>query len=468
MQEKMGKAQAIAEIVSLERMDAVMKKRTISLPPGPRPLPLVGNALAFRRDPLRFVRALQQRYGRMATVYLGTIPVIFCFRPEHVRYVLVEHPRAFVKPNMQQGGNLRYLLGDGLLTSDGDFHRQQRRLVQPAFHRKRVESYAEVMGRFTSDMLDTWQEGSEIDIAAAMQSLTLRIITKTLFNLDSPETTAQLGRAFTDVIENSPRFGIRASRLPLNRRYQKRAESKRTLDDFVYGLIAQRRKENQDVGDVLSMLLEAQEDGESMSDKQVHDQVLTFVAAGHETAQNTLSWTFCLLSRHPEVLLKVQQELQTVLHGRAPTVEDLPNLPYLMAVINEAWRFYPPAWTQGRRALEDFELDGYRFPAGTVVMINQWVLHSLPDVWGDPQVFRPERWLDEQKVPQGAYFPFGAGPRICIGMPFAQMEAPLLLATILQRFTPQLAPGFPVVLQPRVTLRPKYGMHMILQPASPG
>lgn len=445
-----------------------MRNRTSStFPPGPRPLPLLGNVLAFRQDPLLFIRTLQRRYGHMATIYMGKIPIVLCFRPEHIRYVLVEHPRNFVKPNIRGGNNLRYLLGDGLLTSDGDFHRQQRRLVQPAFHKKRVENYANVMLRFTEEMLDSWKPGSEIDIAAAMQNLTLRIITKTLFNVDSAETTAELGKAFTAVIENSPRFASRWSRSHLNQTYQRRMNGKQTLDTFVYRLIAERRQTGQDMGDVLSMLLEAQDDGLSMTDKQIHDQVLTFVAAGHETAQNTLSWTFCLLSRNPEARQNLQQEFRQVLNGRTPTVEDLASLPYLEAVLNESWRFYPPAWTQSRRAVEAFEMDGYRLPAGTVVMLPQWVLHNLNDIWGDAQNFRPERWLNEQekKASQGAYFPFGAGPRICIGMPFAQMEARLLLATILQRYTPELVSEFPVVLQPRVTLRPKYGMRMILQPA---
>ena len=442
-----------------------MKRETTTLPPGPRPLPLLGNVLAFRNDPLRFVREMQRRYGRMATFYAGRFPIVLCFRPEHVRYLLIENPRNFTKPNIR-GNDLRYLLGDGLLTIDGEFHRQQRRLVQPGFHKKRVESYAEVMVRFTEELLETWQPGSEIDIAQAMQRLTLRIITKTLFNVDDAQVTEHLGRAFTDVIENGPRYTTSWSRFTWNPRAAKRRAGKEVLDTYVYDLIAERRAQGQDTGDILSMLLEAQDEGTSMSDKQVHDQVLTFVAAGHETAQNTLSWTFCLLSRHPQVMRKVQEELREALNGRAPTVEDLPKLPYLEAVINESWRFYPPAWTQGRRAVEDFEMDGYRFPAGSVLMVSQWVLHNLPDIWGDPEVFRPERWLEEQNIPQGAYFPFGAGPRICIGMPFAQMEARLLLATILQRYAPQLVPGFPVVLLPRVTIRPKYGMHVILQPAS--
>ena len=219
---------------------------------------------------------------------------------------------------------------------------------------------------------------------------------------------------------------------------------------------------------MLSMLLAAQDEGNVLGDTQIHDHVLTFVAAGHETAQNTLSWTFYLLSRNPAVRHKLQEELCAVLGGRVPTVDDLPRLPYLGWTINEACRMIPPAWIISRQAIDAFDLEGYCFPAGTVVILIQWVIHNLPDIWGDPEVFRPERWQPEeaQKIPQGAFFPFGMGPRICIGMPFAEMETRLLLAAILQQYTPELVPGFLVVPLPRVTLRPKYGMKMILEPAT--
>ena len=436
-----------------------------TLPPGPKGLPIVGSTLQFRRDPLQFVREMQQTYGRMATVQFGKLPIVMFFRPEHVRYFLVEKPRNFVKPGL---GNLRFLLGDGLLTSDGDFHRQQRRLVQPAFHKHRVESYAGIMVELTEEMLAQWQPGSEVDMAQEMQQLTLRIIMKALFNLDSPSQSASMGQAFNQMIANSSRTvgSVRRFRLDLPfTAYGRLMAGKRTVDTFVYDLIKQRRSEGRDVGDVLSMLLQAQDEGSTMTDKQIHDQVLTFIAAGHETAQNTMSWTFYLLSQYPHVLEKLLSELRTVLHGRAPSVADLANLPYLEWVINESWRVYPPAWMLSRKAVEAFDLDGYHFQAGTFAIFSQWVLHHLPDIWGDPDVFRPERWdpINGQQVPHWAYFPFGGGPRICIGMPFAELETRLLLATILQHYTPRLVPGFAVVPQPRVTLRPKYGMRMILE-----
>ena len=436
-----------------------------SLPPGPKGLPIVGNIFQLRSDPLSFVREIQQTYGRMATVQFGKQQVVMFLRPEHVRYLLVEKPRNFVKYDL---GNLRFLLGDGLLTSDGDFHRQQRRLVQPAFHKHRVEGYADTMVHLTEEMLEQWQPGSEVDISREMQQLTLRIILKALFNLDSPTQSASLGRAITTVITNAIRnFGsVRRLRLDLPfTRYGRMMAGKRELDTFVYDLIKQRRADGRDVGDVLSMLLQAQDEGNTMTDKQIHDQVFTFIAAGHETARNTMSWTFYLLSQHPHVLEKLLAELHTVLQGRSLSVDDLANLPYLDWVINESWRVYPPAWTLIRRAVEAFDLDGYHFPAGTIAVLSQWVLHHLPDIWGDPEVFRPERWdpASGQQVPQWAYFPFGGGPLICIGMPFAELETRLLLATILQHYTPRLVPGFKVVPQPRVNLCPKYGMHMILE-----
>ncbi|MGH2495272.1 MAG: cytochrome P450 [Ktedonobacteraceae bacterium] len=438
-----------------------------TLPPGPKGLPIFGNALQFQRDSLGFVREMERTYGRMATIHMGKIPFVLCFRPEHVRYFLTEQQRYFTKAKRNGAGNLRFLLGDGLLTSEGEFHRQQRRLVQPAFHRSRIENYADTMVRLTEEMLGEWLVGQEVDIARAMQQLTLRIIMNALFNVDSREQAARLGVAFNQIINNGGRALGRGRRLRVDlpfTRYHKLLEAKSTLDTFVYDLIAQRRKEGRDTGDVLSMLLEAQDEGNSMTDKQVHDQVLTFVAAGHETAQNTLSFTFYLLAQHPAVREKLLAELHSVLQGHAPTAQDLPNLPYLEWVINEAWRVYPPAWTQGRMASEAFELDGYHFPAGTIVVFSQWVLHHLPEIWGDPDVFRPERWdpATEEKLPQFAYFPFGGGSRICIGMPFAQMETKLLLATILQRYSPRLKPGFTLELQPRVTIRPKHGMPMIL------
>jgi cytochrome P450 len=447
------------------------------LPPGPERLPLVGNLLQFRRDQLAFVTGLQRSYGRAATFYLANLPVVMFFRPEAVRAILVEQARNFT--NGEFVGELKGVLGEGLLTTDGDVHRRQRRMVQPAFHKRRVEGYAEVMVAHTQQMLDAWQPGATIDLAAAMQGLTLRIVAKALFNVDLRAEQTDLGRAFTGVIENPVGHAWSLRGLPINlpiTPYGKHQRALHALDQFVYTLISRRRAEGTDTGDVLSMLLAARddetagdsgaEDGASLSDREIRDQAMTLFAAGHETTSNALSWTFYLLARHPRERARLVAELRDVLGGRAPTVDDLARLPYLDQVVKESMRLYPPAWTQGRRAIAPFELEGYSLPAGQIVMFSQWVIHRLPDLWGDPDAFRPERFAPEaeQRIPPYAYFPFGGGPRMCIGMPFANLEARLLLATMLQRYVPNLEPGFPVVPQPRITLRLRHGLRMTLDP----
>lgn len=438
-----------------------------ALPPGPQPLPVVGNALAFRRDQLGYLQQLQRTYGDMATIHIGNTPVVLLFRPEHVRYVLVENPRNFTSREIT--GNLAQIIGDGLLTIDGEAHRQQRRMVQPAFHKKRVEGYVSVMTQYTQEMLKTWHVGDQINMSHAMQMLTLRIVCKCLFNADMSEEINALGSAFTSMTGNPATLLEGFLNIQLDQpftAYGRRMDAKRRVDEFIYRLIAQRRADSSDVGDVLSMLLAGQEGEEGLTDTQVRDHIMTFVAAGHETTALSLVWAFYLLSQHPEVREKVQAELQTVLGKRDPVLQDMANLPYTEWVLQETMRLYPPAWTQGRHAIAAFELDGIHFPAGTLVMFSQWVIQRLPEVWGDPDEFRPERWdpVNGQKIPQWAYFPFGGGPRICIGMPFAQLEAKLLLTTILQHYSPKVLPGYKLELNPLITLRPKHDLHTVLLP----
>ena len=357
---------------------------TPSFPPGPKGLPFIGSLLDFQYRPLRFYRELQRNYRSMATIHIVQTPILFVFRPEHIRYFLSENPRNFVKPSVARGDGLKPLLGDGLLTIDGDMHRQQRKLVQPAFHKHRVDSYADTMTQFAQEMLDHWQPGTVVNIVSELRQLTLRIITKTLFNVDSVEQTRQLGHAFDTITHNRPVRGLIYGRFGSQQLPSKIIESAHIIDSFIYDLVAQRRTEDKDTGDVLSILLTAQEEDATLTDKQVHDHVLTFVAAGHDTVQNTLAWTFYLLSKNPLVQQKLLSELHTVLSGRLPTLDDLPKLPYLEGVINESWRFYPPAWRQGRQALNDFELDGYHIPANTITILSQWVVHNIPEIWGDP------------------------------------------------------------------------------------
>src|SRR5579885_661459 len=391
---------------------------TYRYPPGPKPGPIFGNAMQLRKGPLDYVTQLQRTYGDAATIYLGKRPAVLFARPEAIRYVLIENARNFT--NREATENLRLLLGDGLLSIDGDFHRQQRRLVQPAFHKQRI------------------------------------------------------GQAFHDASLFANRSRAPFNRLRINlpfTAYGKYLRARKFLDDTINGIIAQRRASGDDTGDVISMLLKAEdEDGSTMTDQQARDELLTLLAAGHATTANTLTWTFYLLSEHPAVREKLLAELQRVLGGRAPTVDDLAQLPYLDMVVKESMRLYPPAWTQARFTTGDFEYGGYVIRRGTIILLSQWVTHRLPDLWPEPEAFKPERFDPEtgQKYHPQAYFPFGAGSRICIGMPFANLEARILLATILQRFMPRLKPGFPVVPQPMITLFPKFGLQMTLEPAATG
>jgi cytochrome P450 len=443
-----------------------------TLPPGPRRLPYIGNLLSLRQDPLGFLQQLQQTYGNMATIYLGRMPMVLLFRPEYVRYVLVEHPRNFSNRGVVQED--QGIASEGLLTIDGEKHRQQRRAVQPAFHKKVVESYAMIIEQYTQELLKTWHPGDRVDLSSAMQQLTLRIVSKCLFNIDLSNQLNALGDAFNNMIGSSTSvaedfLNIRIDN-PLTG-YGKRRAAMRQLDILIYTLIAQRREDDREHNDVLSMLMSAQSGEEpetKLTDKQIHDHIVTFLAAGHETTAIALVWTFYLLSKHPQVREKLLDEIRTVLADRAPTVDDLASLPYLDWVLSESMRLYPPAWMQMRFVDKGFELDGVRLPPGTLLMLSQWVIHRLPDIWEDPEVFRPERWDPEnaQQIPPGAYFPFGGGPRICIGMPFAQLEARLILATILQHYVPQTAPGYKPELQPVITLRPKRNLHVTLMPTA--
>jgi cytochrome P450 len=437
-------------------------------PPGPRPRRIVGNLLEFRKDQLGYITRLQQQYGKASTFYFGKAPMVMFTTPEAVRYVLVEHAKNFSMREITQG--LRLLLGNGLLTTDGEFHQQQRRLVLPAFHRKRVESYRDTMIDYTERMLEYWQAGQQTDIAVEMQRLTLRIVAKALFNVDLTHESHALGAAFDDVREypNRRRYSFRALRINLPfTAYGKFVRAKALLDKTVYDIIAQRRETGEDMGDVVSMLLAARdEDGSALSDVQVRDQLMTFLAAGHETTANALTWSLYLLSQNPEERDKLLAELHSVLNGRSPTVEDLARLPYLEMVVKESMRLFPPAWLLGRCAVKDYDLEGYHLPAGSFVVLSPWVIHHMAEYFAEPERFWPERFDPEkgEKQPPFAYFPFGAGSRMCIGATFAMMEARLLLATMLQRFSPRLVPGHPVVPRPMVTLRTRFGMRMVLEP----
>src|SRR5215471_2724303 len=445
-----------------------------ALPPGPARLPYIGNLLSLRLDPLGYLQRLQRTYGSMATIYFGKNPAVLLFRPEYIRYVLVEHPRDFSNRGVLRNDNDDSFANEGLLTIDGEKHRQQRRAVQPAFHKKQVECYASIINQYTQELLKTWYPGDRLDMSRAMQELTLRIVSKCLFSIDLSNQLGPLSDAFDGVIGSSTSMAEDLLNIRIDNPitgYGRRMAAMRQLNMLIYTLIAQRRDDDREYHDVLSMLRSAQSGGDpdtKLTEKQIHNHILTFLAAGHETTAIAVVWTIYLLSQYPQIRTKLQDEIRSVLAGRDPTPDDLAKLPYLDWVLSESMRLYPPAWLQMRFVAKETELDGVRLPVGTLLILSQWVIHRRPDIWQDAEVFKPERWdpANDQHIPPGAYFPFGGGPRTCIGMPLAQLEARIILASILQRYTPQPVPGYTPGFKPAITLRPKRHLEVTLMPAS--
>jgi cytochrome P450 len=427
------------------------------------------NLFTLRRDPIGFLMNLAGQYGDLAYFKFGPQPVYLLNHPDYIRDVLVTHNRIFMKGEGLQ--RAKRLLGEGLLTSEGEFHLRQRRLAQPAFHRQRIAGYATTMVEYAVRLRDEWQPGEARDVAREMMRLTLAIAGKTLFDADVEGEADEIGKALTTTFELFNRmtlpFAQFLERLPLpaTKRFQKARER---LDATIYRIINERRTSGEDRGDLLSMLIAARDeegDGTGMTDEQLRDEAMTIFLAGHETTANALTWTWYLLSQHPEVEARFHAEVDQALGGRLPSAEDYPRLRYTEMVLAESMRMYPPAWTIGRRALKDYAIGGYLIPARSILLMSQYVMHHNPEYFPDPFRFDPERWTPEAKElrPKFSYFPFGGGPRLCIGEHFAWMEGALVLATMAQRFRPRLVPGHPVEMQPLVTLRPKHGMKMILE-----
>jgi len=360
------------------------------------------------------------------------------------------------------------VFGQGLLTSEGDFWLRQRRLAQPAFHRARIAGYAATMVEHTERLLREWRGGEERDLHAEMMRLTLQIVGKTLYDADVERDARDIGGSMEQLLEIGSNFRRTLFvpqwlPTPTNLRLE---FAIRKIERVLYRIIAERRATGRDAGDLLSMLLAAQdEDGSRMNDKQLRDEAITLFLAGHETTANALSWTWWLLAQNAAVEATLHEELHGVLGDRTPSLEDLPKLTYTNQIITESMRLYPPAWGVARTAIEDHEIAGYRVPKGSGVSFAQWTVHRDARWYDAPEEFRPERWEGDllKRLPRFAYFPFGGGPRKCIGNTFALMEAALILATIAQRYRFQLVPGHPVVPLASITLRPRHGVRVKLE-----
>jgi cytochrome P450 len=439
------------------------------LPPGPAATSWTGSFKDYSRDPLGYLTSLVREYGDITTLRYYNFRVYFVNHPDLIEEVLVTNNRKFIKGRILRAN--RRLFGNGLLTSEGDFWLRQRRLAQPAFHRARVASYAGTMVRFTERLVAEWKGGGERDVHAEMMRLTLQIVAKTLFDADVDGEAQQVGRALEAIMELNSDFRkliLMPPWLPTPRNIRA-AIATRRLDKIIFRFIEQRRASGKDTGDLLSMLLAARdEDGSRMNDRQLRDEAMTIFLAGHETTANALSWTWLLLSQNPACEARLHAELAAVLNGRAPTLDDLPNLRYASNVITESMRLYPPAWGMARVAIEDLEIGGYPILKGCGVSLAQWSVHRDPRWFDAPLEFRPERWEGDlaKRLHRFAYFPFGGGPRQCIGNNFALMEATLLLSTIAQRFRISIVSTHPVVPMPSITLRPRYGIRGVLHQRS--
>jgi cytochrome P450 len=443
-------------------------------PAGPGSLFPLGSAYAFGRDPLCFALDMWHCYGDLVRVRFLFWQGYLIFHPDQIKHVLQDNHRNYTKDFFTLSA-FKAFVGNGLVTNNGDSWLQQRRLMQPAFHRKQLAAFGTLITGTTVEMLERWQgfteQGQPLDIAAEMMRLTLRVVGQSLFTLDLRHDTETVGRAVTTLSKlmleyMSVPFPPLWIPTPRNRRI---TSAIRTLDTVVQDIITARRRQHTESGDLLSLLLAArdEETGEGMSDKQVRDEVMTLLFAGHETTSNLLAWTWYVLSQHPDVERRLHEELEAVLAGQRPSVEHLPNLPYSRMVLEETLRLYPPAWSLARKARTGDCLGGYAIPAKSVILMIPYVTHRHPAFWEEPERFDPERFTPERAAvrPRYAYFPFGGGPRLCIGNTFALMEAHLILATVAQRYRLCLVPGYAVEPEALLTLRPRDGLPMTLKPA---
>lgn len=424
-----------------------------------------GHFLSFRRDPTGFMMKLS-KLGDVATFRMGKIPVFVINHPDLIRDLLVTSHHKFVKGRALQ--RAKTLLGEGLLTAEHEHHLRQRRMIQPTFHRTRINEYALAMIGDAEALASEWRDGETRDIDKEMMHLTLGIVGKTLFGANVDADADAVGQAMTTIVSMFNfimlPFSEQLENLPIPP-IRKLKHARKTLDEVIYKIIDARRASGEDKGDLLSMLLHAQDEetGHAMTDEQVRDECLTLFLAGHETTANALTWTFYQLSQNPEVEAQLVAELDEVLGDRDIVPEDFSRLKYTEKVLAESMRLFPPAWTIGRLSTESHVFGGVEIPAKSLILASQYVMHRDPRFWEDAEKFRPERW-ETQSIKEAGnkfiYFPFSKGVRNCIGEGFAWMESVLLVATLLRKWKLSLDPSQKIGVQAMVTLRPKHGMKM--------
>jgi cytochrome P450 len=444
--------------------------RPIPVHPG---LPIVGNTLEYLRDPLAFLRRLQRDYGhqRMVCINVGGRITTLMLKPEETKQVIQENNRNYGRG--KSFAILREFLGNGLLTSEGDFWRRQRRLAQPAFHRQKLAILAEIMieeAVVWVDRLEKSAANDPVNFSAATIDVTLRIVTRTLFGSSLGDQLDGLSSALANLNHVANNAVINPIRLPKwvptpdNRSFEKATQK---VNNLIFGIIESRRKTGETRDDLLDMLLRATDDetGEGMSDAQLRDEMVTLFTAGHETTATSMAWTLYLLAQHPEVVKRAKVEIKATLGQRnRPSADDLRAMPYLSQIISESLRLYPPAWIMSRLSLGPDRFGDYVLESNRGVLVSPYVLHHDPDNWPDPERFNPDRFAPEQSKERHpyAFLPFGGGPRLCIGNQFALMEMQALLTVLLHRFDLRPMPGLRITTQPLITLRPKQAVHIYL------
>jgi cytochrome P450 len=443
-----------------------------NFPPGPKGLPIFGIAGDITKDPLDFFVKLFQQYGDIAYFTIGGQKFYLFSHPDHVQYILQGNHRNYEKgPNYDK---LRPLLGNGLVTSNGAFWLRQRRLIQPAFHRQRLAGFAAIMTDSADEMLNRWDahasQQKPLNVADEFMRVTLEIVSRAMFSTTTTDFSDTINKNLPVVLERTndrfwELFDLSMLPTPTNRRYN---QAVRALDTIIYGVIERRKLGHEHFDDLLDMLLSATDEdtGERMTDTQLRDEAMTIYLAGHETTANALSWAHYLLAQHPEVMGKLRSEVDSVLQGRTPTMEDVAALKYTRMVIDETLRVYPSVWSIARTPITPDTIGGYPIQPGVNVALAQYVTHRHPAFWENPEVFEPERFSAERSAGRHpyAYFPFGGGPRLCIGNNFALIEATLILAMIVQRYEMELVTDQVIEPQPVVTLRPRYGIQMRAHP----
>jgi len=438
------------------------------LPPGPKTKLPLGHLFSFRRDSIAFLKEIGHTYGDIVHFRIGPLRLVLLNHPDFIKEVLTTHHRNFVKGRPLEMA--KELLGEGLLTSEGEFHKRQSQIIQPAFHRKMIESYSSAMTEYTLRLMKTWESGMQVDMMEEMEKLSTAIAGKTLFNVDVEQEAPEISQALNVAKSLFGRVSIPFSEwllklpIPSTRQFYK---AKARLDETIYRIIEERRRNPLDNGDLLSLLLRAQAEGsngDAVSNQHIRDEALTLFLTALDTTSIALNWTWYLLSQNPEAEAKLQEEIDRELKGRTPTAEDIPRLKYTRMVFGEAMRLFPPVYIISRQALEDFPMDRYVIPAGTIILMSPYLIHHDPRFHPSPEAFNPEAWEQHSNSLSSKYeyFPFSKGPRSCIGESYAWMEGILVLATIAQSWSVQLVPNHPVALLQLINLRPQHGMKMNL------